>query len=72
MRAIYCKNQFISNIFIRPKSNWKYRLILNLTKLNQSVNYQHFKMESLNTAMQYIAVPHNFYFLINIPVERSW
>ena len=26
MRAIYCKNQSISNIFIRPKNNGKYRL----------------------------------------------
>ena len=26
MRAIYCKNQFISNIFTRPKNNGKYRL----------------------------------------------
>ena len=54
-RAIYCKNKLISNIFIRPKSNWKHRLILNLAKLNESINYRHFKMESLNTAMHLIS-----------------
>ena len=55
MRATYCKNQFISNIFIRPKSNGEYRLIPNLAKLNESINYRHFKMESLNTAMHLIS-----------------
>ena len=55
MRVIYCKNQFISNIFIRPKNNGKYRLILNLAKLNENINYRHFKMESLNTAMHLIS-----------------
>ena len=55
MRAIYCKNQFISNIFIRPKNNGKYKLILNLAKLNENINYRHFKKESLNTAMHLIS-----------------
>ena len=55
MRAIYCKNQFISNIYIRPKNNGKYILILNLAKLNENINYRHFKMESINTAMHLIS-----------------
>ena len=60
MRVIYCENQFISNIFIQQKNNGKYRLILNLAKLNENINYRHFKMESLNTAMNLIS--RNCYF----------
>ena len=55
MRATYCKNQFISNIFIRPKNNRKYKLILNLAKFNENINYRHFKMESFNTVMYLIS-----------------
>ena len=43
--------QFISNIFTREKSDETLRIILDLTELNESVVYQHFKMDSLNTAI---------------------
>ena len=55
MRATCNKNEFISNIFIRPKSNGKYRPIHNWAKLNENINYRHFKMQSLNTAMHLIS-----------------
>ena len=55
MGAIYRNNQFISNIFIRPKNNGKYRLILNLAEFKENINYRRFKMESLNTAMHLIS-----------------
>lgn len=32
-----CDNQFISNVFMRPKPDGSYRLILNLKKLNMYV-----------------------------------
>ena len=44
--------EFISQIFIRPKKDGTYRLILNLKKLNQFVKYHHFKMETIHTATE--------------------
>ena len=44
--------QYVSNIFLRKKKNGSYRLILNLKGLNASIEYQHFKMESLTCAIQ--------------------
>ncbi len=35
------------NIFLRPKKNGKFRLILNLKDLNQDIEYKKFKMETL-------------------------
>ena len=39
--------EFISEIFTRPKKNGGIRLILDLSELNNSVNYQHFKMDNI-------------------------
>jgi hypothetical protein len=44
-------DDFISNIFLRPKKDGSHRLILNLSDLNQFIVYQHFKMESLHDAI---------------------
>ena len=44
--------EFISNIFLRLKPNGTYRLILNLKHLNEFVEYHHFKMDSIHTAIQ--------------------
>ena len=44
--------EFISNIFYRPKSNDKIRIILNLKPFNiDYTNKIHFKMETLATAV---------------------
>ena len=43
--------QYVSTIFLRKKKNGSYRLILNLRGLNASIEYQHFKMESLTCAI---------------------
>ena len=40
-------NQFLSNVFVRPKPEGKFRFILNLKELNKIVQYLHFKMEGL-------------------------
>lgn len=48
------QEQILSNIFIRPKSDGTYRLILNLSKLNDHICKKHFKMETLKTALQLI------------------
>ena len=39
--------QVVSNIFLRPKKDGSYRMILDLTWLNTHVKYEHFKMTSL-------------------------
>ena len=45
------EGQFISNVFLRPKANGDFRLILDLTEFNKAVEYEHFKMTSLQTAL---------------------
>lgn len=44
-------DQFISNIFLRKKSNGTYRVILNLKSLNEFVVHSHFKMDTLRDAI---------------------
>ena len=44
--------QVISNVFPRMKSDDTARVILNLKQLNKSVEYFHFKMETLQTAIE--------------------
>ena len=39
--------KFISNAFLCPKKDGGFRMILNLKKFNEYVQYQHFKMEAL-------------------------
>ena len=49
-----CENEygdFISTIFVRPKADGTHRLILNLKVLNKYVAYHHFKMETLQSAI---------------------
>jgi hypothetical protein len=48
-------NEFVSNVFLRPKKEQgKYRMILNLKKLNEFVTYHHFKMDTLETVLNLI------------------
>lgn len=51
-QATPCNCQFISTMFLRKKKNGTYRMILNLKGLNESIEYVHFKMESLTCAIQ--------------------
>lgn len=53
-QAEHCAGDFISTVFLRPKCNGTYRMILNLKSLNESVEYIHFKMESLHSAIRLI------------------
>ena len=49
----YTPGQYISNIFTRPKPDGNVRVILDLSYFNQEVvEYKHFKMSSLNTALE--------------------
>lgn len=49
-----CKNQFLSNIFLRKKSDNTNRLIINLKALNKYVQCNHFKIEDHKTVKRLI------------------
>ena len=44
----------MSTVFTTEKPDDTHRLILNLKKLNESINYVHFKMESFGNVIQLI------------------
>ena len=46
------EGEFISNIFLRPKKDGSFRMILNLKDLNTFVRFHHFKMDSIHTCSQ--------------------
>ena len=50
----HTRGEFISPIFLRPKSENSFRLILNLKSLNKHVPYEHFKMDTLNKILQLV------------------
>lgn len=52
--ASYIKGQFLSPIFLRPKKNGEYRLILNLKKFNEWLPYFHFKMDTFETTLKLV------------------
>ena len=43
---------FLSTIFVRPKKDGSYRMILNLKPLNEFVSYYHFKMDTIYTTLK--------------------
>ena len=49
-----CHGQFLSPIFLRPKKNGEFRMILNLKKFNENVEYYHFKMDTFESAIKLI------------------
>ena len=49
------KDGFISNIFTRPKKDGGFRMILDLSILNDSISYYHFKMDTVETAISLIS-----------------
>ena len=48
------EGQYLSNIFSRTKKDGSLHLILNLKSLNKDMEYQHFKMETLQTAITFM------------------
>ena len=51
-RTGHTGNGFASNVFVRPKKDGTYRMILNLKSLNDFVVYQHFNMDNILTALK--------------------
>ena len=45
------KYQFVSNVFLRPKKDGSFRMILNLKNFNSTLPYHHFKMDSVQTCI---------------------
>ena len=73
------KGEFISPIFFRSKSDGTRRLILNLKILNEVLEYNHFKMETIHSVADLIQ-PHrckttidlkDAYYSVNISDEDS-
>lgn len=48
------EDQYVSNIFIVPKPNGRYRPIINLKYLNQFIHFEHFKQETFKTVLELI------------------
>ena len=48
------EGDFMSSIFTREKRDGSYRMILNLKQLNKHIEYEHFKMESLQSVLNII------------------
>ena len=53
-RSPHEEGEWISNVFLRPKPGGEYRMILDLTELNKFIVYEHFKMFSLQTAVELV------------------
>lgn len=47
-------NQYVSNIFVVPKPNGRFRPIINLKYLNYFVHFEHFKQETFKTVLDLI------------------
>ena len=51
-QTLHEEGDFISNIFTRRKKYGRFRMILDLSYLNEHIQYHHFKMDTLETAIQ--------------------
>ena len=48
----HCSGEYISTIFIRPQKDGGHRLILDLKDLIEHVEYHHFKIDTLQSAIR--------------------
>ena len=51
-KSMHQRDEIISPVFMVLKPDGSYRLILNLKKFNDSVQYEHFKMDNVTSATQ--------------------
>ena len=50
----FAPNEVLSPVFTRPKKDGSHRMILNLSRLNEDVRYEHFKMDTLHSALDLV------------------
>ena len=50
----HCSEEFLSQIFVVPKKDGEYRMILNLKNFNENIDYHHFKMDTFESAIKLI------------------
>lgn len=76
--ALPVEGQFLSTIFLVPKLDGSFRFILNLNKLNESIQVLHFKIEDIRSVKN-ISTPNAFmasivlkdaYFLVPVNKKR--
>ena len=65
----YDKDVFLSPIFIRPKKNGEFRIILNLKRLNEDVVYHHFKMNSFERVVSLVK---NGIFMASVDLRHAY
>ena len=63
------KNEFISTIFIVPKPNGKFRLIINLRYLNEFIHYDHFKQETFKVVLDLLQKND---FMTSVDMEQAY
>lgn len=52
MTEVFSGWNFISNIFLHPKPNNKFWLIIDMSPLNVYIHKEHFKMDNLESAIE--------------------
>ena len=60
---------WISNIFLTPKQDGSFRLILNLKPLNKFIQYHKFKMETIHNAVNML---HKSWYLMSIDLKDAF
>ena len=63
------KEQIISPIFLRPKKDGGYRMVLNLKELNKHIPYKHFKMENFEQAIRLV---HSGDYLASVDLRHAY
>ena len=63
------EGEFISQIFLRPKSEGSFRLILNLKKLNSHMPKIHFKMDTIHSVLQLV---HENCFMTKLDIKDAY
>ena len=53
-KCISQPGEHLSPVFTRPKKDGSHRMILNLKNLNQDITYKHFKMDTLQVALNLV------------------